>query len=692
MASAFESGTCVSVKEICERSPKLNFYINDYQRGYRWTENETLKLLEDLFSFFIESYKDKKSFYCLQPLIVAAGRKDKDNNELLEVLDGQQRLTTIFIIQKFLKNKSLYTINYETRKGSELFLKQLGPQISEESYNEYIDYFHMYKSFETIEKYGKWDTIQTFNDVNGIEESKTFEEFVKEGDRIKFIWYDVTEQVLNSDTNELDDSKIRYVFSRFNAGKIPLTDAELIKAIFLSRIKDQIIQKYNTETSSAFLNELVEIERYKISSKWDEIEATLNIPDFWCFMYGKEDEHYSTRIDFLFDTIIREKGEKRNPFDYYDDKLSEKEKNGKTSVERNWKEITDLFDIFRNWYNDRMLYHFIGFLRYCDRNYKNINVSVYNIIDIFNNSESHNEFITLLILLSKAYAIGDDNDIEDINKKMIDFGRSKKDDDKKNAFLNFKNTIKKYSREDDSQLEIIISDISYTSSNIRKVLLLINILTVVNLKTEMRISFANVYSQSYDLEHISSQTPKDLTDKDEIENWAIHMLEYITGKEYIASEKAKPKDKKDKKIPVKNFLNLINAYQPLDSNEKVIVDYLVSKIERPEPPIFTDNFTEEVLFKQLGINTKSKPFSGDGIQNMVLLDSNTNRGYGNAFFPVKRNKIYNQELKGIYILPCTKNVFNKAYSKKMNDLMEWTEDDAKLYLKVMVETWRSKLV
>ncbi len=684
MTSVFESGKCVSVKEICETIPKVHFFINDYQRGYRWTKNETLKLLDDLFNFFKESYKDKKSFYCLQPLIVATGRKNNNDVELLEVLDGQQRLTTIFIILKFINNNSPYTITYKTRNGSEEFLNKLGTQISEDDYNEYIDYLHMYESFEIIKDYKNWGETISLIKEDGTVESKTFKEFVKEGDRIKFIWYDVTEQVLKSGTNdELDDNKIRHVFSRFNAGKIPLTESELIKAIFLSQVKNQIVATDNNSDNkdSIFINKLVEVKRYELSSKWDEIETTLNIPDFWYYIYGKVDEKYSTKIDFLFDIIIKQNKEKRTPFEYYDDKLSKGKVGEKIAVDYYWEEITKIFDMFRNWYSDRTLYHLIGFLRYCD-------IDIYNILTLFDNAQSHNDFVRMLVLLSKAYAICFDKRNE-INKKISALGRLK-EEEKKTKYSELKKTLENYSGEDDSQLKEHLSEIEYQSPNIKEVLLLMNILTVVNLKkTDMRLSFANFYSQSYDKEHVSSQTPKDLTDKNEIKNWAIHMLEYITGTEYIVSEKAK---KPDKNNAVIEFVNSIKVYQPSDSNETVIVNYLVSKIEKPEPPIFTGNFTEEVLFKQLGINTKSKPFSGDGIQNMVLLDTNTNRGYGNAFFPVKKDWIYKQELKGIYVLPCTKNVFNKAYSKKMDDLMEWTQNDADNYLEVMVEIWQNKLV
>ena len=70
----------------------------------------------------------------------------------------------------------------------------------------------------------------------------------------------------------------------------------------------------------------------------------------------------------------------------------------------------------------------------------------------------------------------------------------------------------------------------------------------------------------------------------------------------------------------------------------------------------------------------------DNLSNLTLLDETTNRMYKNAFFPVKRNFIIQQEKQGIFIPLCTKNVFLKAYSKKLGEVMYWNNNDANDYL------------
>lgn len=92
-----------TIPDLCNK----NFYIPDYQRGYRWGETQIRQLLEDLYGFFYDE-RAAGNFYCLQPIVVKEmspsditemGLQSKyDDNRWYEVIDGQQRLTSIRII------------------------------------------------------------------------------------------------------------------------------------------------------------------------------------------------------------------------------------------------------------------------------------------------------------------------------------------------------------------------------------------------------------------------------------------------------------------------------------------------------------------------------------------------------------------------------------------------------------------
>ena len=110
-----------SINQLLE----CNFFIPAYQRGYRWTPQQVNDLLNDIWEFHKKDDKSKEEFYCLQPLVVK-----KVGNEYA-LIDGQQRLTTIFLILTYLDNimtilgKKKYSFRFETRKDSETFLQNI---------------------------------------------------------------------------------------------------------------------------------------------------------------------------------------------------------------------------------------------------------------------------------------------------------------------------------------------------------------------------------------------------------------------------------------------------------------------------------------------------------------------------------------------------------------------------------------
>jgi len=90
-----------------------NFRIPLYQREYAWREEEVIQLLEDLKIF--QTKTNKKSYF-LGNIVVSK------HNAILDVIDGQQRLTTLYLILKILK-KNVFNLDYEIREEDRKFLK-----------------------------------------------------------------------------------------------------------------------------------------------------------------------------------------------------------------------------------------------------------------------------------------------------------------------------------------------------------------------------------------------------------------------------------------------------------------------------------------------------------------------------------------------------------------------------------------
>ena len=204
-----------SIRDIIDK--KINFNVPAYQRGYRWNKLNVTDLLDDLLEFRQDDSSGK--FYCLQPLVVKKIGANQYN-----VIDGQQRLTTIFIILKYLENllkeengiDEIYTLSYETRKDSKDFLQNIAGKTQDES-NQNMDYFCMYQAYEAVENWFGDKISQKKTTKRKILEIFTNSEGEK---HIEFIWYEV-------ENSENDEVKI---FARLNSGKIPLTNAELIKS------------------------------------------------------------------------------------------------------------------------------------------------------------------------------------------------------------------------------------------------------------------------------------------------------------------------------------------------------------------------------------------------------------------------------------------------------------------------------
>ena len=73
------------------------FVIPSFQRGYRWEEKQVLDLLEDIKQFANDDAPGSDSYF-LQPIVVKA--TTYNGADMWEVLDGQQRLTTMLLILK----------------------------------------------------------------------------------------------------------------------------------------------------------------------------------------------------------------------------------------------------------------------------------------------------------------------------------------------------------------------------------------------------------------------------------------------------------------------------------------------------------------------------------------------------------------------------------------------------------------
>ena len=134
------------------------FFIPNYQRGYRWGKQEVIKLLDDIWKFG-QSGQNENNFYCLQPLVLLPNNAE---NGLYEVLDGQQRLTTITLIihyfNEFFRGRNKYstiTLTYQTRPEittalTSISLDERDKVIIPTELERSIDFWHIARAYEAI--------------------------------------------------------------------------------------------------------------------------------------------------------------------------------------------------------------------------------------------------------------------------------------------------------------------------------------------------------------------------------------------------------------------------------------------------------------------------------------------------------------------------------------------------------------
>lgn len=601
-----------SVNELLE----MKFFIPSYQRGYRWTEQQVKDLLNDILEFS-QKKKQEYEFYCLQPLVVK--RKDEDvlnsikaatsieEVEALlkgswEVIDGQQRLTTLFIILSVLEEKSLYSIEYETRSSSKEFLEKIGEN---EKYDN-IDYYHIYQSKQTV-------TSWFGNDK---EKKAKFKNILLNS--VKFIWYE-----------SVDEDPIK-VFTRLNIGKISLTNAELIKALFLNR------SNFGEKDSKH-----LKLRQQEIASEWDNIEYTLQNDEFWLFLHEKGYDR-PTRIDFIFDLICEQKtlGTFHNigtddykTFRYFyeyfkqNEEVQDSKQNAKqkTKIDNCWSKVKDYFQTFKEWFDDLELYHYIGYL-------VEYNYSLSGLVSEWHCSKNKDSFVNYL----KA----------EIKKKI----------------------------EGCPRLDFQYKEDGNDKGRCKPILLFQNIQTVINqnknnlsnedykLGVFYKFPFHLYKLENWDVEHINSNTTNVEEDADTQNEWLLNV--------YLSAD---------------------------DDTQQKIRSYFESSNDKKE------KLFEEIK-KKISQNEEWTSVEKNRIWNYTLLDSSTNRSYGNAIFSGKRRVIIGKDkglsiaipkigkdgklqlgeekkAKSSFVPPCTKQVFMKYYSATMSDANYWTKIDAKGYLK-----------
>ena len=301
----------------------FHFLVKDYQRGYKWTATEVRQLLDDLNEF----EPKENEFYCLQPIII------KVDNDKKELIDGQQRCTTIYLILQYL-GQHLFDITYQTREQSAEFLTKIATLGISGEWNDWVASYSEKDNVDNYHFFQAYRTIQDWFAEKSEDEKNCFLE--KLLSKTKVIWYEVTGKI---DSIEL--------FTRINSNKIPLTEAELIKALFLIALTDTSTQR-----------------EWVVAQQWDKIENELEEDEFWYFITANTPP--ATPIDYIFSLseVVKKQENYQGEYPifnaYYN--VYKNAENKKQWVETQWNEVRNNFLTLKEWFKDFEYYHLVGAL------------------------------------------------------------------------------------------------------------------------------------------------------------------------------------------------------------------------------------------------------------------------------------------------------------------------------------------
>ncbi len=442
-----------------------HYYIAPYQRGYKWASNSPYDQVPQLLVDLYKAYSKGISEYYLQYITVK--RIEVDKTPVFEVIDGQQRLTTLSLLfyrlndkDANIANKKLEYSRYSKHevvdnifKIVEKHIENTPPDLDSQQIKDIDnkiqkqDEYYLVRAARCIDCFGK---ILKDNNIN-------IDDFVRYIRKNVLLIFNIENSFTPSEE----------IFANLNDNKVSLSNAELIKGLLLTkavRRKDERGKDYN------YLS--IIDQRISMGRMWDEIASWINSSEVSLYFFKTE----SHGLEMMLNLILPPK------------EFIEKE---------------DVIEIFRNILDASSESH----------------ASVYELYNRFNTAiESTEDAIEILKKIKFAYRrlrhIYEDNRLynrlgyvlfckggqKTISKEYITISLGELDNKLKNIISN---AIPKAEKIDSNEI-----DYSKDNQALHKFLLALSVFPEEN-NIKYRFDFCSFYREKWTLEHISPQNPPD---------------------------------------------------------------------------------------------------------------------------------------------------------------------------------------
>ena len=478
---------------------KTHFNIPHYQRGYKWEPSNVEKLLDDVNNFEMADGK----FYCLQNITIISDGKQ------FNVIDGQQRLTTLTIILSYLGNKLL--VKDKVRFPENSIRKFTNKFINNIITNNDVD-FPNEDWEEFIEQYPDYD-LQDISHIYNVQNAISIWFKNKRDNKNKFE-ENFLEKLLNNVkiiVNEVDETTgEEKVFGNLNSKRVPLDGSDLIRAILITRVAREEGRKENDIKNIVYVNE----RRVKLGWELDQIN------NWW----GREDvKNYFSKFTSIKSELSGSDkklfDEVKYPINYLYLLFAEK-KDGQTKltldlIEQHsnnaialYKEILKLHYTLQDWFEDKEIYHYLGFLFNITEKQKKI--SFKNVWELWLSSKTRKDFmLSLKKEIKKHFVI--DNEIFDYKDLRINWYVDK-------------------------------------PSELIRTLILMDV--IYSVKTnQIRLPYNCFTKHSNDVEHIFPQNPAELKDK---KKYVEFLDKYYSEKNEVKFDLSKFSKKQDDEKYIKS--------------------------------------------------------------------------------------------------------------------------------------------
>ena len=341
-------------------SSAKTFVVPYYQRGYKWSLQINKKrgdlhirlLLRDFKrEFLIYSQRDKKSAYKFEYPI--QGITLKETIDQIELVDGQQRTTTLFILFCVLKNRNV-SLDFNLENKFKYNVREAANNTIQGFINGICEGDDSIQDIAALKK--AWNICH--EEIASIENLALFAEFLQENIKIIYIKLD----------EHQDETK---VFSMMNKDKAEMSQTDLVKSNLLREASRQVYGEMNSNSSDEGLEWQINLLRSKLAIEWDNWRKWWENDDrlSFCKFLGLSPSAKDTEPNMavLLRLHMRYFGNNAKSissnglFEYFKDQISDKDEEKIEALEV-FETLRLLQNILDEWYHNCTIYNYLGLL------------------------------------------------------------------------------------------------------------------------------------------------------------------------------------------------------------------------------------------------------------------------------------------------------------------------------------------